>query len=159
MVRTLTFFWWLKYQFKSKDKSMQSCHKLFNDLVSLSWDCKPLINCRHVFTFHLGFVHPLPDTAFHQCLPLSSVCCCPVPGGSLLPCYVVLPSSTWSCFIRQKFWTYEIKHLACGCIHTWSTHFGCMFGVWLYIWVKCCLAKAHAYLWRENTHPAWSLPL
>ena len=31
----------------------------------------------------LGFVHPLQDVAFHQCLPLSSVCCFPVPGGSL----------------------------------------------------------------------------
>ena len=28
--------------------------------------------------------------------PLSSVCCVPVPGDSLLPCYVVLPSSAWS---------------------------------------------------------------
>ena len=48
------------------------------------------------FTFHLGFVHPLQDVALHQCLPLSSVCCFPVPGGSLLPCYVVLSSSAWS---------------------------------------------------------------
>ena len=47
-------------------------------------------------TFHLGFVHPLQDVALHQCLPLSSVCCFPVSGGSLLPCYVVLPSSAWS---------------------------------------------------------------
>ena len=48
------------------------------------------------FTFHLGFVHPLQDVALCQYLPLSSVCCFPVPGGSLLPCYVVLPSSAWS---------------------------------------------------------------
>ena len=34
-----------------------------------------LLSC---FTFHLGFVHPLQDVAFHQCLPLSSVCCFPV---------------------------------------------------------------------------------
>ena len=52
-----------------------------------------LLSC---FTFHLGFVHPLQDVALHQCLPLSSVCCFPVPGGSLLFCYVVLPSSAWS---------------------------------------------------------------
>ena len=45
-----------------------------------------LLSC---FTFHLGFVHPLQDLALHQCLPLSSVCCFPVPGGSLP---VVLPS-------------------------------------------------------------------
>ena len=32
------------------------------------------------FTFDLGFVHPLQDVALHQCLPLSSVCCFPVPG-------------------------------------------------------------------------------
>ena len=38
------------------------------------------------FTFHLGFVHPLQDVALHQCLPLSSVCCFPNPGGSLLLC-------------------------------------------------------------------------
>ena len=42
------------------------------------------------------FVHPLQDVALHQYLPLSSVCCFPVPGGSLLPCYVVLPSSALS---------------------------------------------------------------
>ena len=35
---------------------------------------------------HLGFVHPLQDVALHQCLPLSSVCCFPNPGGSLLLC-------------------------------------------------------------------------
>ena len=44
----------------------------------------------------LGFVHPLQDVALHQCLPLSSVCCLLYPGGSLLLCYVVLPSSAWS---------------------------------------------------------------
>ena len=42
------------------------------------------------------FVHPLQDVALHQCLPLSSVCCFPVTGGSLLPCYVILSSSAWS---------------------------------------------------------------
>ena len=46
--------------------------------------------------FRLGFVHPLQDVALHQCLPLSPVCCFSVPGGSLLLCYVVLPSSAWS---------------------------------------------------------------
>ena len=45
---------------------------------------------------HLGFVHPLQDVALHQCLPSSSVCCFPNPGGSLLLCYVILPSSAWS---------------------------------------------------------------
>ena len=48
------------------------------------------------FNFQLGFVHPLHYVALHQCLPLSSVCCFPVPGGSLFPCYVFLPSSAWS---------------------------------------------------------------
>ena len=48
------------------------------------------------FRLRLGFVHPLQDVALHQCLPLSSVCCLPNPGGSLLLCYVVLPSSAWS---------------------------------------------------------------
>ena len=50
------------------------------------------------FIFHLGFVHPLLGVALHQCPPLPSVCCFPVPGGSLLPCYFVLPSPTWSSF-------------------------------------------------------------
>ena len=45
---------------------------------------------------HLGFVHPLQGVALHQCLPSSSVCCFPNPGGSLLLCYVILPSCAWS---------------------------------------------------------------
>ena len=45
------------------------------------------------FRLRLGFVHLLQDVALHQCLPLSTVCCFPNPGGSLLLCYVVLPSS------------------------------------------------------------------
>ena len=48
------------------------------------------------FPSHLGFVHPLQDVALHQGLPSSSVCCFPNPGGSLLLCYVILPSSAWS---------------------------------------------------------------
>ena len=50
----------------------------------------------HLISSHLGFVHPLQDVALHQCLPSSSVCCLPNPGGSLLLCYVILPSSAWS---------------------------------------------------------------
>ena len=48
--------------------------------------------------FHLSptLCPSLQDVALHQCLPLSSVCCFPDPGGSLLPLYVVLPSSAWS---------------------------------------------------------------
>ena len=38
----------------------------------------------------------MPDVVLHQCVPLSYVCCFHVPGGSLLPCYVVLPFSAWS---------------------------------------------------------------
>ena len=41
----------------------------------------------------LGLVHPVQDVALHQCLPSLSVCCFPNPGGSLLLCYVILPSS------------------------------------------------------------------
>ena len=37
----------------------------------------------------------MQDVALNQSLPLY-VCCFPVPGGSVLLCYVVLPSSTWS---------------------------------------------------------------
>ena len=50
----------------------------------------------HHHLHHLGFVHPLQDVALHQCLPSSSVCCFPNPGGSLLLCYVILPSSARS---------------------------------------------------------------
>ena len=64
---------------------------ILHQCLPLSSVC--LLSC---FTFHLGFVHPLQDVSLHQCLPLSSVCCFRVPGGSLLPCYVVLPSSAWS---------------------------------------------------------------
>ena len=45
---------------------------------------------------HLRFVHPLAGCSPPSCLPLSSVCCFPNPGGSLLLCYVILPSSAWS---------------------------------------------------------------
>ena len=51
--------------------------------------------CLFIFILHLDFVHPVQDVALHQCLPLSSVCCFPNPGGSLLLCYVILPSSAW----------------------------------------------------------------
>ena len=42
-------------------------------------------------SFHLS-PRLCPSTA--ACLPLSSIFCFPVPGGSLLLCYVVVPSST-----------------------------------------------------------------
>ena len=44
----------------------------------------------HLFTFHLGFVHPQPDVALHQCLPLSSNCCFPVQGGSPFLCHLAI---------------------------------------------------------------------
>ena len=46
----------------------------------LDWDISPF-TFAFTFTFHLGFAHLLQDVAFHQCLPLSSVYCFPVPGG------------------------------------------------------------------------------
>ena len=56
-------------------------------------------------SLHLGFVHPLHDVALHQCLPLPSVWCLPVPGGSPLPCYVLLPSYAWSsCWSLPSSW-------------------------------------------------------
>ena len=55
-----------------------------------------LFFCFKFHHHHLGFVPPLQDVALHQCLPSSSVCCLPNPGGSLLLCYVILPSSAWS---------------------------------------------------------------
>ena len=64
-------------------------------LWRFSWT-GPIISKNSPFVFHLGFVHPLQDVALHQCLPSSSVCCFPNPGGSLLLCYVILPSSAWS---------------------------------------------------------------
>ena len=72
------------------------------DWGSLLWDQErrnifpPNQEGYHHHHHHLGFVHPLQDVALHQCLPLSSVCCFLNPGGSLLLCYVILPSSVWS---------------------------------------------------------------
>ena len=68
------------------------------------WICHAFSNRVNIFNhwillslvFCLDFVHPLQDVALHQCLPLSSVCCFPGPGGSLLLCYVIVPSSAWS---------------------------------------------------------------
>ena len=64
--------------------------------ICVKYVCKPMVACEPIFTFRVGFVHPLQDVALHQYLPLSSVCCFPVPGGFHLPCYVVLSSSAWS---------------------------------------------------------------
>ena len=66
---------------------------MFVSLLSYSVFTTPLMS--HL-RLRLGFVHPLQDVALQQCLPLSSVCCFPNPGGSLLLCYVVLPSSALS---------------------------------------------------------------
>ena len=52
----------------------------------------------HLISSHLGFVHPLQDVALHQCLPSSSVCCLPNPGGSLLLCYVNINVSIQTLF-------------------------------------------------------------
>ena len=82
------------------------CQRMFESLpVSVVKYILQLMNSRanlvgvssflSLFTFDLGFVHPLQDIALHQCLPLLSVFCFPVPAGSLR-CYVVLPSSIWS---------------------------------------------------------------
>ena len=48
-------------------------------------------------TFHLS-PRLCPPTAGCSPPPMPPIvlCCFPVPGGSLLPCYIVLPSSTWS---------------------------------------------------------------
>ena len=50
-----------------------------------------MIKIHNTCTFHPGFGHPLQDVPLHKCLPLSSACCFPVPGGSLL-FHFVLPS-------------------------------------------------------------------
>ena len=80
-------------------------HSTFHSLLQISLSCShPFLNMSNTFSLyngihlhlHLGFVHPLQDVALHQCLPSSSVCCFPNPGGSLLLCYVILPSSAWS---------------------------------------------------------------
>ena len=69
----------------------KTCLFFSNDFL-----CFRFHNNNNLISFHLGFVHPLQDVALHQCLPSSSVCCFPNPGGSLLLYYVVLPSSAWS---------------------------------------------------------------
>ena len=68
----------------------------YDVFMSPSIDLFPGPKPPFLISSHLGFVHPLQDVALHQCLPSSSVCCLPNPGGSLLLCYVILPSSAWS---------------------------------------------------------------
>ena len=70
-----------------------------------------LLSC---FTFHLGFVHPLQDLAPHQYLPLSCVCCFPVPGGSLLLRNVFLPSSASFHPMTYVLVLHWVKRLALG---------------------------------------------
>ena len=78
------------------------CVLCYSNPKSLGKKCVPFHACllfasrTNLISSHLGFVHPLQDVALHQCLPSSSVCCLPNPGGSLLLCYVILPSSAWS---------------------------------------------------------------
>ena len=62
------------------------CHLPLSSLSGLTGKFR--VSSLHLH-LHLGFVHPLQDVALHQCLPLSSVCCCPNPGGSLLLCNVI----------------------------------------------------------------------
>ena len=80
------FGWWILGGCKNGTASVAI-------IVSLWYDT--LLHWTHILHLCLGFVHPLQDVALHQCLLLSSVCCFPNLGGSLL-CYVVLPSSAWS---------------------------------------------------------------
>ena len=72
--------------------------RTLNDIIYGKETAGPVVYCMlsYLISSHLGFVHPLQDVALHQCLPSSSVCCLPNPGGSLLLCYVILPSSAWS---------------------------------------------------------------
>ena len=52
--------------------------------INCTYTCDTIWNLIYICCLRLGFVHPLQDVALHQCLPLSSVCCFPNPGGSLL---------------------------------------------------------------------------
>ena len=102
----------------------------WNTICMHIWNvCVPFCS----FAFRLGFVHPLQDVALHQCLPcllsvaflfhlsprlcsstagcsppsmssMSSVCCFPDPGGSLLACYAVLQS------VLPLHWCHQQTH-------------------------------------------------
>ena len=108
---------------------------------------------------HLGFVHPLQDAALHQCLPSSSVCCFPNPGGSLLLCYVILPSSAWSSsrtycssYVCQVVWvvsTHTVLHMSVK-LYGWSVYIlfficlsSCMGGQCTYCSSYVCPAVFH----------------
>ena len=92
------------FSYKERRRSAHSSHFTAKENSNIlkqvfTWAVTPVVRyaskTRNLH-LHLGFVHPLQDVALHQCLPLSSVCCLPNPGGSLLLCYVISPSSAWS---------------------------------------------------------------
>ena len=115
-------------------------------------------NWQSPFAFHLGFVRPLQDVALHQCLPLSSVYCFPVPVGNTL-IYAMMLVRCWTglllswlsvCLVlaklnignylqpfQPKCCIYYRRHWwLCGLFFKWS---------WLWLWVtrsaqrKTCL--------------------
>ena len=112
---------------------------------------------------HLGFVHPLQDVALHQCLPSSSVCCFPNPGGSLLLCYVILPSSAWSSsrtycssYVCQAIWVvsvHTVLHMSVK-LYGWSVHILFFICLSSYMGGQCtyCSSYVCQAVWVVSVH-------
>ena len=83
---------------------------------------------------HLGFVHPLQDVALHQCLPSSSVCCFPNPGGSsfsvMSSCHRLLgcPLDLFPLLCCHS--VHRLVHLLSFNLSVWPAHFHFCFSVY-----------------------------
>ena len=112
--------------------------------------------CLILHHLHLGFVHPLQDVALHQCLPSSSICCFPDPGGSLLLYYVILPSSAWSLVFDYKVkYAWREKDSVCASVCLVNHIVPCSAFVsgevnqltigyyrWNFSWIQCSLSTS-----------------
>ena len=106
-----------------------------------------LLSC---FTFHLCFVHPLQDVALHQCLPLSSLCCFPVPGGSLLAmssCHLPLGSPLDLFALLGCHSPHRLVHLLSFILSICPSHLHFCLGVYsTLLIVFCSLIAEHGLL-------------
>ena len=101
--------------------------------LSSSWLLLWLLNLH--LHLHLGFVHPLQDVALHQCLPSSSVCCFPNPGGSLplsvmSSCHLLLGRPLVLFPLLGCHSVHRFVHLLSFNLAIWPAHFHFCFSVY-----------------------------